>query len=203
MLKGNNIWSVVKCKQATMLPFSLRNTSAVISSSTCQVSAPLVESDSSLVLAWQLLWKEELSAAATRVTHVRMSVCLSVFASGKWIITWYGWQAEWSERKSSCRSNRNSTAVTGDNRFFPTTGLNAWREEEKHDNNKETVNNCNTNTNQRRTLPSNLHEFILLKHRSQLVLPTIWQRYQARRWLITWMRYEGRGVGGVGMQEEG
>lgn len=52
-------------------------------------------------------------------------VCVYVSVHVRVILTWYGWHAEWSDRKSSCRSNKNSTAVTGDNRLFPTTGLNA------------------------------------------------------------------------------
>lgn len=41
------------------------------------------------------------------------------------LITWYGWYAELSVRKSNCRSSKNSTAITGVSRLFPTTGLNA------------------------------------------------------------------------------
>jgi len=51
----------------------------------------------------------------------------SVFQSVCVILTWYGWKAERSDRKSSCRSNKNSTAVNEDSRLFPTTGLNAWK----------------------------------------------------------------------------
>lgn len=112
-----------------------------------------------------------LSSTTATVLH-KAQWWFSVFISCTSImLTWYGWRVEWSDRKSNCWSNKNSTAVTDDNKLFPTTGLNACTHK-THNMVSKTVSRKHHQTSVEQLL--SMSALIQTSHHNQFTVNTLW-----------------------------